>query len=593
MMADSSHLRVAAEKSLRAGSFGSGDRPAGLEARSHRFAAPKNPTSDVGTVFLHWTAAISCLVTLFTGLRIAADAEGSVVALALSPILPQGEIWSWHVGAGLTLFFVSSAYLIYMRRSGLKRRAALGKIRALTLPASRKIKWGAVNVILHWLLYLSLTVLTATGVALYLGHGGWVVVVHSTTAFGVLGYIACHLFCHYGYGGFQQLLRIVRPSKLVVTRATQPRPILYGTAGGVAVVLALIAMDVATRDSLVVRSVAQAPVVDGYLDDAVWAAAPRVSIRTHQGSNLEGAGTSMVEVMAVKAAGNIYFAFRWQDPTRSLKRLPLIKQQDGWHLMHNGADIADETTFYEDKLAVLFTRTASFGNGGTTHLGPRPLASQPGALNKRGLHFTTDNSIYDVWQWKASRGGHLGRVDDMYFGPPLPANADQVRGVARYSAGYTNDPGKAFYAYNFVGEPPGGFRGPVKLHRLPKDWKAMQAKLGTVRTTPNAIDDEGSQWWMFESETVPYSPDVDAQIPAGTVMPSTLIMGTYEGDRSDLKGAAHWRDGHWHLEVSRKLESASKYDASFQGELYLWVAVFDNNQTRHTRHQRPVRLLFQ
>ncbi|MGH6767506.1 MAG: ethylbenzene dehydrogenase-related protein [Xanthobacteraceae bacterium] len=591
-MADSGHLRVAADDSLRSG-FGPGERPGGSHARTHRFAVPKSPTSDIGTVFLHWTAAIACLVTLFTGLRIAADAEGSVVAAALSPILPQGEIWSWHVGAGLTLFFVSSAYLIYMRRSGLKRRAALGKIRALALPASRKIKWGAVNVILHWLLYASLTVLTATGVALYLGYGGWVVVVHSTTAFGVLGYIACHLICHYGYGGFKQLLRIFRPSKLVVTRATQPRPILYGSAGGIAIVLALVAMDVWTRDQLVVRNVTQPPVVDGYLDDAVWAASPRVSIRTHQGSNLDGAGASTVEVMAAKAAGNIYFAFRWQDPTRSLKRLPLIKKDDGWHLMHNWADIADETSFYEDKIAVLFTRTASFGNGGTTHLGPQPLTGRPGALNKRGLHYTTDNSIADVWQWKASRGGHLGRVDDMHFGPPLPANANQMRGTARYSAGYDSDPGKAFYVYNYATEPPGGFRGPVKVSRLPKDWEAMQAKLGTVRMTPNAFDDEGSQWWLFESESVPYSPEVDARIPVGTVMPSTLIMGTYEGDRSDLKGAARWRDGHWHLEVTRKLKATGKYDTAFEGELYLWVAVFDNNQTRHTRHQRPVRLRFQ
>ena len=33
----------------------------------------------------------------------------------------------------------------------------------------------------------------------------------------------------------------------------------------------------------------------------------------------------------------------------------------------------------------------------------------------------------DMWQWKASRGGQLGRVDDQYFGPPRDADAGGSR----------------------------------------------------------------------------------------------------------------------------------------------------------------------
>src|SRR5262245_22432441 len=72
------------------------------------------PRTDVGTIFLHWATAIAFLVSLFTGVRIAADALHAPVSQWLSPILPQGEIWTWHFLAGLSLFFCASAYLIYM-----------------------------------------------------------------------------------------------------------------------------------------------------------------------------------------------------------------------------------------------------------------------------------------------------------------------------------------------------------------------------------------------------------------------------------------------------------------------------------------------
>ena len=59
------------------------------------------------------------LVSLFTGIRIAADALNAPVSRWLNPILPQGEIWTWHFLAGLTLFFCAAAYFVYLRRAGL------------------------------------------------------------------------------------------------------------------------------------------------------------------------------------------------------------------------------------------------------------------------------------------------------------------------------------------------------------------------------------------------------------------------------------------------------------------------------------------
>src|SRR5215217_2244874 len=122
------------------------------------------PRTDVGTVLIHWIASIACIVALGTGLRLASDHEFSVVWRAIAPILPQGEIWSWHLIAGLVLTFASTAYIVYMHRSGLAPRIGSGKLSVLARGAPRKMKWGALNVLLHWMLYGLVVVQTVTGV---------------------------------------------------------------------------------------------------------------------------------------------------------------------------------------------------------------------------------------------------------------------------------------------------------------------------------------------------------------------------------------------------------------------------------------------
>jgi hypothetical protein len=276
-------------------------------------------------------------------------------------------------------------------------------------------------VLLHWALYGLLAVQTVTGVLLYLGHGGWVVTVHSTAATIVLLYVVAHFIGHFGYGGWQQILRVFKPAPLARTRATRSRPLLIAASVGSVVAASLVLADYGTLDTLTIRAIpaGEMPNLDGVMDEAIWKTARPVYVRTMQGSNLGGAGESTVEIRAVHYDKKVYFAFRWEDPTRSLRRVPMIKKEDGWHVLGNHVDAADVTTFYEDKFAVLLSYNDGFGNAGSTHMGRQPLGDKlPAAVNERGLHYTTDGSFVDVWQWKASRGGHLGRVDDQYFGPP-------------------------------------------------------------------------------------------------------------------------------------------------------------------------------
>ena len=195
----------------------------------------KPPRSDLGTIILHWTTAIAFVVSLFTGIRMAAF--GHVLpglSRWLSPIMPQGEMWTWHFFTGLGLFFCASAYLIYLNRGGLTPRNAVKKVRVALMPVASKMRWQAVNVGLHWFIYVLITVMMVTGVILYLGYGGWWVWVHSISAFIGFGYIFLHVITHYLFGGWWQLFRLFRPTQLVITRAVRPYPLLIASGIGVA-----------------------------------------------------------------------------------------------------------------------------------------------------------------------------------------------------------------------------------------------------------------------------------------------------------------------------------------------------------------------
>lgn len=444
---------------------------------------------------------------------------------------------------------------------------------------------------LHWALFALLAVEAATGLLLYLGYGGWLVAVHAVGAFALLGYVAAHVLSHLAYGGWRHLLRIVRPAP-VPSNLRGRRALALGALAAIAVGGGMAAADFDGRDSLAVHRADAPPALDGRLDDEAWRRASPVVVRTHQGANLGGTGASTVEIRAVHDGERIHFAFRWSDPSRSLRHLPLVKREDGWHLLHGRYDIQDETAFYEDKFAVAFSRSPAFGGGGTTHLGERPLEGRPGGLSTRGLHYTTDGGIVDMWHWKAARGGLLGVVDDNHFGPPLDPKPEEAAGTERYTGGYRPDPGSVSYANNFGNQPPGGFRGPVDVKRLPRNAAVIAAAISPFEPHPRVGVADGARWWMTEEESLPYREEADSAVPVGTVIPGVLIRGRYAGDRADVAGAARWADGYWTLEASRALRTGSRCDQEFApgSPVYMWVSVFDRSQTRHARHQRPVKL---
>ena len=337
---------------------------------------------------------------------------------------------------------------------------------------------------------------------------------------------------------------------------------------------------------------ADAPVLDGDTSDRVWRGIEPIEIQTNQGGNLDGKGDSKVQIRAVHDSNWAYFLFTWEDPTRSLKQLPLVKERDGWHMMHNGYENGDEHDYNEDKFSVLFTTLdVTLAADRTFHASPKPIANAPATKTGRGLHYTPAEGIYaDVWQWKATSGGPMGWLDDDNFGPPLPPTPLQARNIVPYRGGFAPDPGTANYSDNFVVDVDTDGNRNVTPRRLPRDVAAMTKAMGDIVLDPNIGEAEGARWFITDTESVPYSADADRAIPIGTVIPGVLISGEYSGDRADVRCAARWAAGHWALEVARRMDTQSKYDIPFKSGIYMRVSVFDHNQIRHTRHLRPIRV---
>lgn len=337
---------------------------------------------------------------------------------------------------------------------------------------------------------------------------------------------------------------------------------------------------------------AEAPVIDGETSDPIWRRVPPLYVRTENGGNFDGTGETTVSIRAVHDGSEAYFLFIWNDPTRSLKQLPLRKSAGHWQLLHDGYERGDETAYNEDKFAILLTRLDTILAGDTTfHAGATPLSGEPGSLTGRGLHYTThDGMLADVWQWKATSTNASKHCDDDYFGPPITATPAQLAGRTPYRGGFAHDPGIANYQSNFTTFRQNDYADGVVPRRLPADFKAMTAALGRVDLDPDHGESERARWYMTEEESLPYAPDVDWLIPDGTVIPGVVISGKYSGERAAVTCAGRWEAGQWALEVKRRLDDHSPYHVPIKTGTLMRLAAFDHTQIQHTRHVQPIHL---
>ena len=382
------------------------------------------------------------------------------------------------------------------------------------------------------------------------------------------------------------------PSRRNVT--LQSNPFVVALAVAIAGTSALVATDWLSVDSLRIHRIAShdAPILDGDASDPVWRNIRPFSVMTNEGGNFDGRGESKIDIRAVHDGAWAYFLFIWEDPTRSLKQLPLVKEIDGWHLLHDGYERGDEHAYNEDKFSVLLTTLdVDLAGDSTFHASPHPISGAPSTMTGRGLHFTAAGVLADVWQWKATSGGPTGWMDDDHFGPPRAPTPMQASTATPYRGGFAPDPGAANYSDNFAMQPDPTGEGVVFVpRRLPRDLAAMQAAMGQVARDPETGESDGARWFMTQAESAPFTAELDRVVPIGTIVPGVIIAGEFSGDRADVRCAARWASGHWALEVARRLDTQSGYDVPLKSGTFMRVAAFDHSQIRHTRHVRPIRL---
>lgn len=585
------------------------------------------PRTDFGTVILHAVLVITFAVLVATGLRIASDDPESMWLIALDPILPVEHLWYWHMVSGVGMAAALGGYGAYVVRARLQSRIRLDGARLAAILRGGQVRWSALGTVVVWILIAALVVEVVTGTVLFIGGGSAVVALHRWATWICLLSVGAHICLHAAFGGISQLLRVVRPSRLNIpepppdlaallaeqlerqasaradTSTTEslqespPAPTLkahpLATCAAVALVIAGFAWggESLTRPELKIAEVSrgEVPVLDGELSDPVWAKAHPVTVLTTQGGDFGGSHQSLVEVRAVHDGEYAYFAFVWDDPTRSLKHFPLVKRADGWFIASAHGTLADEDVYHEDKFSVLLTHPGLPLIGGAIHLAKAPLRNKPAGASGRGLHFTKDGGIADVWLWRASHGGPGGQIENCHFGPPAEMHRADSGETAAYTGGFSRDPGPAEDEPNFLTVRLDGVES-IRPRRLPADLAATRRAMGRVSNSAQESEAEGTRWWMSLSESVPYSPQADAAIPVGTIIPGVLVPDALEDRRDAIRGMAKWASGRWTLELRRRLHTGSAYDVPIKSGTLLWVAAFDHAEKRHTRHLRPLRI---
>lgn len=592
-------------------------------------------TTDYGTVILHAVLLAAFLVLMATGLRIAADDPDVEWLIALDPVLPVEHLWFRHMVAGTVLTAALAAYVAYVRRGRLAARILLDKARLAAIVRPGRQRWSALNVVVYWVLMLALGIEIVTGVWLFAEGGRLALTLHLDATFVCLGAAALHAALHAAYGGVAQLVRIFRPAPLHVgppppdlavilaeqlaknqqssqsaagsvivppdrpgtpgqpqrqPATLQANPFATALAAAAGLGIAAVGAEQATRPVLFVAEIARSdvPVLDGDLSDPAWARSKPVTVLTTQGGDFGGAHQSLVEIRAVHDGEYAYFAFVWEDPTRSLKHFPLLKRAGRWEVVKGPAAPGHESAIHEDKFSVLLARSGLPLIGGAIHLARQPVADRPPSVTGRGLHFT-DGAIADVWQWRASHAGPYGHVDNCHFGGPAPAEAAEA-GEPHYSGGFALDPSAVPYQANVMESAGPDGRTIVRPRRLPRDLGSIQRLMGRPGDGAGESEAEGSRWWMTMAESVPFTPELDARIPDGALIPGVVMSDRIEDQRDSIRGTARWAAGRWTLEVVRRLHTGSHHDLPIRSGTLLWVAAFDHAHKRHTRHLRPFRL---
>lgn len=369
-------------------------------------------------------------------------------------------------------------------------------------------------------------------------------------------------------------------------------PVLIAAVAALVVGGGLVGLETATQPVLSIASVdgIHAPVLDGDISDQAWMQAVPTEVMTAHGGDFGGDGNTRIVVRGVHDDRNVYFAFVWDDPSRSLERPCLIKKDGRWSYVRTQAKHGGESNFYDDRLAIMLAHSSASLIGAAIHLGRNPLNNGTSSLSGRGLHYVAEGSFLDVWEWNSVSNSITTVMQDDHVGQPLPPTVAQASGEDRYTGGFAADQGMQILRSNATGR--SDSQGDRNL--LPAYLPRHEVRLPTVqmlKATPANSDatEFENVWGLRASQAELYSATADSLFPDGSLIPGVVVddEGLRTGD--EVRGAAVWAGGKWVLEVTRSLNGGAGDLAVSSGTL-MWLAAFDHAQTRHTYHLRPLKL---
>lgn len=550
--------------------------------------------SDLSVIVLHWLIVALVLVSLATGARLASDRSDTIAGswAAWLSIWPQGAIVQWHLVAAWVLVGVLLAYLAYIVCNGQWR-----KLVANSRAAGGPSRWLAnLSSVLSLLI---LVALAATGTWMFLGLVGTSAALqwHAAMATALIVLTFLHVLLQTLAGRFWAMWR-ARWKRVFVGLAIASLAAVVVAGSGWWLTQ--------PQFELVVEHLEDQVVLDGVADESVWAKLAPVTVTTSHGAGFSD-GQTDVTIRGFHDGMSVFFLVQWSDPTHSQLHLPLERTASGWRILADGIQQDDETGFYEDKLAMLWSDKEQLASAFTQH--GQDLVSGPHRPVTRGLHYTTDGSVLDLWHWKSVRTGQQlpARLDDNHIGPPVPS----VFVGHRYTGGYQPDWGGAGYNLNVClrddpdcmavlkriresGEYesiPGSAH--QRLQRCLNLLEACESLLIPVLLPKKPSDGSGM---LTPAVAQIWSEDLDSSTPPGTRVPGVVIDGRLGSNRADVRAAGQWQDGVWTLEIRRAMATLDDKDISLMpglGPRYLWVAPFDGAQTRHAHHIKPVKVAFQ
>ena len=589
-----------------------GDDPSGvLYGRRHTDTSKKRKSQCFVTL-CHWSMALLLALNLATGMRLSwanltspLGGDHTLWAWVLNTLAPAGDLWGVsvlriHLTCAWLILITAGIYMAYMVGSGASRRLRLHRRdwRAVARTIWENVFWHnkvalwSANLIVYWLLFVLIILLVLTGVALYRTDWGLYQVVggykmalllHALSAYLLLPSVLLHGLLQWRFGTIR-----------AIVQARFYRPHLKAGLMGMAIVLPIVTGLYVLNDLpmiLVAPRLATpgpVPILDGDARDPVWTQAPEVTVSTVKGA-IHQTSPVDISVKALHDGQHIYFRLQWADEKASMQSYPLLKTAQGWQVRQTRLAQSDESVYYEDQLALYLTDQPRGSCADTCHLGPD--AARNGARVTWGLHYSTGQRG-DLWHWQASQTdpmglgvGEPGYMIDGYLGllQPLPTRRHQ-----RYRGGYSADPktsGGARVNFIALASDASGATSYVRPLMVPPAGEGP-AEPAAIRSS--TLQDIG---WIHEAQGVPYTEDRD-DYAVGTLLPNVLIA-PLQGDQGDVRAKASWHAGRWTLEVRRRLDTQSPYDIAFQPgrPVYLSIAAFNQTQTRHSVHLRPIRLV--